>query len=65
MFLMDIFPIKKSRASIDSTRMLRFCEARNECSFYFLASLVKNLLVKTVFSSYFLKLGLLTFLNVS
>ena len=29
------------------------CEACNECPFYFLASLVKNLLVKTVFASYY------------
>ena len=31
----------------------------NGCSFYFLVSLIKNLLVKTVFASYYLKLCLL------
>ena len=36
--------------------MLRFCEACDGCSFYFLASLIKNLLVKAVFGSYCLKL---------
>ena len=35
-----------------------FFEAYNECSFYFLASLIKNLLVKIVFASYYLKLSL-------
>ena len=38
--------------------MLRFCEACNGCSFYFLASLIENLQVKTVFASYYLKLSL-------
>ena len=44
-------------------RMLRFCEACNGCSFYFLASLIKNLLVETVVSSYYLKLSLPMFLK--
>ena len=39
-----------------------FCEACNGCSFYFIASLIKNMLVKTVFESYNLKLSLLMFL---
>ena len=43
--------------------MLRFCEACNGCSFYFLASLVKNILVKTVLASYYLKLSLHMFLK--
>ena len=43
--------------------MLRYCEACNGCSFYFLASLIKNLLVKTTFASYYLKLSLRLFLK--
>ena len=43
--------------------MLRFCVACNGCSFYFLSSLTKNLLVKTVFASYYLKLSLPMLLN--
>ena len=35
--------------------MIRFCEASNECSFYFLASLIKNLQLETVSESYYLK----------
>ena len=44
-------------------RMLRLCEACNGCSFNFLASLVKNVPVKTVFASYYWKLSLLMFLK--
>ena len=36
-----------------SSRSFEGCDG---CSFYFLASLIKNLLVKTVFTSYFLTL---------
>ena len=43
--------------------MLRFCEACNGCSFYFLAGLIKNLLVKAVFASYYLELSLPMFLK--
>ena len=39
-------------------RILSFCEAFNGFSFYFLASLIKNLLVKTVFVGHYLKLSL-------
>ena len=38
--------------------MFRLCEACNGCVFYFLASLIKNLLVKAVFASYSLTLSL-------
>ena len=38
--------------------MLRICKACNECSFCFLASLIKILVVKAVFASYYMKLGL-------
>ena len=38
--------------------MLRFCEACNGYSFYFLADLIKSLLVKGVFASYYLILSL-------
>ena len=41
-----------------------FCEACNGCSFYFLASVIKNLLVKTVFPHYYLKLSLPMFLKL-
>ena len=44
-------------------RMLRFCEACYGCSFYFLASLIKILQVKTVFASYNLKHSLPMFLK--
>ena len=43
--------------------MLRICESFDECSFYFLASLIKNLIVKEVVGSYYLKLSLPMFLN--
>ena len=45
------------------TRMLRFCEACSGRSFYFVASLIKNLQVKTVFVSYYLILSLPIFLK--
>ena len=35
--------------------MLRLCKAFNGCSFYYLASFIKHLLVKTAFSCLFLK----------
>ena len=38
--------------------MLRFREACNGCQFYFPASLIGNLLVKTISRSYYLKLSL-------
>ena len=38
-------------------RMLRFLEACNGCSFYFLVSSMKNFLAKTVFASCYLKLS--------
>ena len=38
--------------------MLRICEACNGRSFYFLASLIENLLAKTVFANYYLKLSM-------
>ena len=37
--------------------------ACNGCSFYFRSTLIKNCLVKTVFSSYYLKLSLPIFLK--
>ena len=37
---------------------LVFCEACNGSSFYFINTLIKNLLVKTVFVRYYLKLSL-------
>ena len=36
--------------------MLRFCEACNRCSFYFLASMIKICIVKTAFAGSYLKL---------
>ena len=45
-------------------RKRMFCEACNGQLFYFLASLMKNLLVKTVFDSYYSKLSLSMFLNI-
>ena len=44
-------------------RIFRFCEAINGCVFYFHASLIKNLLAKTVFASYYLKHSLPMFLK--
>ena len=44
-------------------KMLRFFEAYSGCSFYFLASLMKNLLVKTVFARYYLKFSQSVFLK--
>ena len=38
-------------------------EACNGCSFCFCADLIKNLLVETVFESYYLKPSLTMFLN--
>ena len=38
--------------------MLRLCEACNGFSFYFHASLIKNLLAKTAYMSYYSKLSL-------
>ena len=43
--------------------MFRFCEACNGSSFDFLAILIRNLLVKTAFASYYLKLRLPMFLR--
>ena len=43
--------------------MHRCCEACNACLFHFLARFFKNLLVKAVFASYYLKLSLPVFLN--
>jgi len=44
--------------------MLRFREACNGSSFYNLASLIKDLLVKTASASYYLKLSLPMFLKL-
>ena len=43
--------------------MLRFCQAGNECSLYFIASLIRDLLVKAVYTSYCLMLSLPVFLK--
>ena len=43
--------------------MLRFCEACNGYSFYFLSSVINILEVKSVFASYHMKLSLPMFLR--
>ena len=51
--------VKPRLGNGDARKMvLWFREACNGCSFNFLASLIRNLLVKTYFTSYYLNLSL-------